>query len=236
MSTFAAPEPPEEPEPEQPELEPEQPEEETETETTESEEAEQEILEPEDRELSPPPKMTALEPLGYRLDQYQTATFELDQRRAKAYAESGYWPDARSLAQALVRIEAGRELGLPALIAMSEIHVIEGKPTLGAGALSMLVKASGRYDYRVQELSNARCELWFYDTRSGELLGESTFTIDDAKQADLLAKKGETWRRYPRNMLFARALSNGVAWYCSDVTGGRFYVPEEMGAVEPVAV
>ena len=28
-------------------------------------------------------------------------------------------------------------------------------------------------------------------------------------------------------MLFARAISNGVKWYCPDVFGGPVYVPEE---------
>jgi hypothetical protein len=159
-----------------------------------------------------------------------TAMFELDQRRAQAYAASKYWPDAASLAQAFVKIEAGRELGLPAIVAMSEVHVIQGKPTLGAGALATLIKTSGRYDYRVIELNDERCALRFLDVQAGDL-GESVFTIEDARKAGLAARS--TWRQYPRNMLFARALSNGVAWFCPDVTTGRVYVPEELDGVVP---
>ena len=109
------------------------------------------------------------------IDVGELATFTLDQRRAKAYAESGYWPDAKSVAQALVKIEAGRSLELPAIVAMSEIHVIEGKPSLGAGALATLVKRSGRYDYHVIELTDELCRLRFFDR--GEAVGESVFTI-----------------------------------------------------------
>jgi hypothetical protein len=159
----------------------------------------------------------------------ESQTFELDQRRAKAYAESGYWPDAKSVAQALVKVEAGRSLGLAPLIAMSEVHVIDGKPTLGAGALAQLVKVSGRYDYVVVELTDESCVLRFVELRTGAVLGESTFTMDDAARAKLL-DRGQAWLKYPRNMLFARAMSNGVAWYCPDVTSGRVYVPDEMGA------
>ena len=154
----------------------------------------------------------------------ELSTFELDQRRAKAYAESGYWPDSKSLAQALVKIEAGRTLGLAPIIAMNEIHVIDGKPTLGAGALSMLVKSSGRYDYRVIHLTNETCTIRFFER--GETIGHSTFTMKDAETAKI--KGRGPWQQYPRNMLFARALSNGVAWHCPDVTGGRFYTPEEI--------
>jgi hypothetical protein len=32
-------------------------------------------------------------------------------------------------------------------------------------------------------------------------------------------------------MLFARAISNGVKWYCPDVFSGPVYVPEEMPSV-----
>lgn len=32
-------------------------------------------------------------------------------------------------------------------------------------------------------------------------------------------------------MLFARAISNGVKWYCPDVFAGPVYVPEEMQEV-----
>ncbi len=153
--------------------------------------------------------------------------FELDQRRAKAYAESGYWPDVKQMAQALVKVEAGRELGLPALVAMSEVHVIDGKPSLGAGALAPLVKAHPRYDYRVTLITNLQCAISFIDRTSGEVLGDSVFTIEDAGTAGLLNKG--PWKQYPRNMLFARAISNGVAWFCPDVTMGRVYVPEELG-------
>jgi len=162
-------------------------------------------------------------------------TFELDQRRATAYAQSGYWPDASDVAKALVKIEAGRSLGLPPIVAMSEVHVIDGKPTLGAGALSALVKASGRYDYRVDDLTDQRCVLLFYEKPTGELLGESVFTISDAERAKL-TNKGP-WSMYPRNMLFARAMSNGVAWYCPDVTAGRIYTPDELGQpLEPTGL
>jgi hypothetical protein len=154
-----------------------------------------------------------------------TETFELDQRRAKAYAESGYWPDAASVAKALVKIEAGRTLNLPAIMAMSEIHVIDGKPTVGAGALAALVKASRRYDFRVISLDNLRCVLRFYDR--GEAVGLSEFTMKDAETAKL--KNKGPWSLYPRNMLFARAMSNGVAWFCPDVASGRIYTPDELG-------
>jgi hypothetical protein len=37
--------------------------------------------------------------------------------------------------------------------------------------------------------------------------------------------------KFPANMLFARAISNGVKWFTPDVFQGPVYVPEEMGGV-----
>lgn len=152
--------------------------------------------------------------------------FELNQRRAKAYAESGWW-EGMKLAQALVKIEAGASLGIPPLLAMNEVHVIDGKPGLGAGACAALVKASGRYDYRIVELTPDKCVIRFYD-RGEQLRPDSEFTIEDARTAQLLNKGN--WTQYPRNMLFARAMTNGMAWHCPDVAMGRIYIPDELGA------
>ena len=39
-----------------------------------------------------------------------------------------------------------------------------------------------------------------------------------------------TWKNFPRNMLYARAISNGAKWHCPDVFGGPVYTPDELGA------
>jgi hypothetical protein len=37
--------------------------------------------------------------------------------------------------------------------------------------------------------------------------------------------------KFPRNMLFARCISNGVKWFCPDIfLGAPVYTPEELGA------
>src|SRR5262245_9142933 len=158
----------------------------------------------------------------------EVVLFELDQRRAKAYAASGYWPESKKQAQALGKVEAGRELGLPAMLAMSEVYIIEGKPSLGAGAYAALVKGSPKYDYRVLILDNEHCAIRFLERRTGEVIGESMFSKADAQKAGLTGKG--PWKQYPRNMLFARAMSNGVAGFCPDVTMGGVYTLEELGA------
>jgi hypothetical protein len=143
---------------------------------------------------------------------------------SKAFYESGMFTDIKSVAQAMVKISAGQEIGIPPFASMTGIHIIQGKPTIGAGLIASRLKGSGKYDYRVVEASEKVCSIDFY--QGNTKIGNSTFTIEDARKA--LTKNID---KFPKNMLFARAISNGVKWYCPDIFSGPVYVPEEMQVV-----
>lgn len=146
---------------------------------------------------------------------------------ARAFKASGMFPDLQSEAQAFVKIIAGRELGIGPMAAISGLNVIKGRATPSANLLATLVKTHPAYDYLPREVTAEKARIEFF--QNGEAIGISEFTIQEAKQAGL---NGQNWRAYPKAMLFARALSQGVRWFCPDVTAGSpAYVPEEMGAV-----
>ncbi|MEI6490074.1 MAG: hypothetical protein WCP52_13975 [Bacteroidota bacterium] len=132
--------------------------------------------------------------------------------------------DIKSAAQAMVKIIAGQEIGIPPFASMSGIHIIQGKPTIGAGLIASSIKGSGKYDFRVVDHSEKICSIEFFQGK--ESLGISTFTIDDAKKAGT-----KNIDKFPKNMLFARAISNGVKFYTPDVFSGPVYTPEEMEQV-----
>jgi len=94
--------------------------------------------------------------------------------------------------------------------------------TIGAGLMAGCVKGSGKYDYLVKKHDATACSIDFI--QAGKVIGNSTFTIDDAKKAGT-----QNLDKFPRNMLFARAMSNGVKWFCPDVFTMPVYTPEEMG-------
>jgi hypothetical protein len=145
----------------------------------------------------------------------------------KTFAESHLFADTRSAAQAFVKIMAGRDLGLGAFAAMAGIHIIAGRITISANAIACCIRRSDRYDYRVMRHDDQACEIEFL--RDGQAIGTSTFTMADAKRAGL--DSNTNWRKYPRNMLFARAISNGARWYCPDLFGGSpVYTPDELNA------
>lgn len=150
--------------------------------------------------------------------------FDQLQRAATALQASGYFSDVRSQAQAVVKVMAGAELGLPPFAAMTGIHIIQGKPALGANVIATLIKNDPRYDYRVMEHTDAVCRIQFFE--NGEPCGISEFTAQDAKKAGT-----KNMDKYPKNMLFARAISNGAKWYTPGIFGGApVYTPEELGA------
>ena len=133
--------------------------------------------------------------------------------------------------QAVMKILAGREMGLGVFASLSNIHIINEKPVIGANMMAAMVKASLKYDYRVVENTRQQVKLMFLENINGQWVeqGESGFTMDDAAAADLIKPKGN-WEKYPQNMLFARAISNGVKWYCPDLfAGNTAYTPDEFG-------
>ncbi len=141
------------------------------------------------------------------------------------FAQSGFFSDARQASQAIVKILAGQELGLRPIASMTGINIIKGKISLSAVAMATVLKRHGDYDYRVRRHDNDGCEIEFF--YKDDSLGISSFTVEDAKQAELFDKQ-PNYKKYPRNMLFARAMSNGIRWYCPEILGGPAYTPGEL--------
>jgi len=148
-------------------------------------------------------------------------------RLSDMFARSGYFTDAREAAQIGVKILAGREMGFGPFASVNGVHVIQGKPAMGANLMAAAVKAHPKYDYRVITMTDECVEIEYL--QDGESLGVSKFDAKDAAQAGT-----KNLQKFARNMLFARAMSNGVRWYCPDVfMGSSVYTPEELGSDIP---
>lgn len=140
------------------------------------------------------------------------------------------------MAIAVMKAQYGMELGLPPVAALRGVIVGDsGKLELSAGAMAALIQRTGRYRYRVREHTAEACRIEFFD--GAESIGESTFTLEDARQAEvrLKTKNGYStnWTKFPRNMLFARALSNGARWFCPEIFFGAAYAEGETAGVIP---
>ncbi|MCK9250044.1 MAG: hypothetical protein M0P31_13855 [Solirubrobacteraceae bacterium] len=160
---------------------------------------------------------------------------ETMERVASQLAASGMFKDVRQAAQAFAKIALGRGLGLDPASSMTAIHIVEGKPELSANLQAAMLRQfrgpdGERYDYRVVAIGPDGCSLVFtrrWPDGTVEEIGASSFTREDAQRAGL-ANRGP-WKTYPANMMFARAISNGVAWYAPEVTYGmRVYSDGEI--------
>lgn len=151
------------------------------------------------------------------------------------FVKSRFFNDTQEAAQAAVKILAGRELGIGPFAAMTGIYIVKGRVTLSANLMASRIKASGKYDYRLVTSTATECVIEYLQ-KNGDgwaSIGTSRFTMKDAVDAQVA--NGDNWKKYPRNMLFARAMSNGFKWFTPDLASGApVFTPEEMGVREGV--
>lgn len=124
-------------------------------------------------------------------------------------------------------ILTGAELGMGPMESLREIHVVQGRPTLSAGA--MLARAI-RAGVRVEWVCSTSTEATLRLSRDGSSY-EQRWDIEMAKRAGLLGKTGP-WQTYPDAMLRSRCISAAVRAFCPDaIGGGGLYAPEEAESI-----
>ncbi len=149
---------------------------------------------------------------------------------AEVFVQSGMFPDAKQVATAASKLIVGRGLGLSDYDSMAGLHIIKGKVVLAANTMASAIKASGKYDYRAKT-TEMECTITFYEVAGAnkEEIGSTTFTIQDANNAGL---RGDNWRKWPKAMLFARAISAGYREHCPDALGSAPVYVHEHGESE----
>jgi hypothetical protein len=150
------------------------------------------------------------------------------QRIGRMFSSSGMFSDAREVAQACVKILAGAEYGIAPVTSMMGIYTVLGKLFFGYQLLEQIANRGG-FVLNVLSIDDKACTIEVLKKR--KKLGEVTFTIEDANKAGLV-KAGSGWAKNPKNMLYARAVSNACRWYCSSAFGG--YVPLSDGDVDQI--
>ena len=117
-------------------------------------------------------------------------------------------------------ILAGRELGLPPLTSLANIHVIKGKPALSAVLMRALIQAQG-HQWQDGDVTDTRAVV--RARRRGESeWTEVSFTADQAKRARI------DLGGYPQDKLYARATSRLARRKFADVIAGMPYSAEEL--------
>lgn len=156
-------------------------------------------------------------------------TFTGMQELAKSIAGTEFVPvGLRNRPDAvLASILTGRELGIGPMQALRQIYVTEdGK--VGLEAELMLAKMR-EADIRVDgDVDDERA--WVQGTRPNGEVMRLEFTLEEAQRANLLRKTN--WTRYPKDMMWARAVSRLYRRLASDVAAGASHTPEELGVID----
>jgi len=112
---------------------------------------------------------------------------------------------------------SARELGISPMQALNGgLNIINGKVEISARMMNALIRRSG-HKIVVQEFTEKRCMITGQRCDTGEQQS-AVFTIEEAQKAGLV-KPGGGWTKWPKDMLFARALSRLARQLFSDVIG-----------------
>ena len=120
----------------------------------------------------------------------------------------------------------GIEMGLSPMTALQRITVINGKPTLDAQGMVALVRQAGHSISG--DITETEAKVTGKRGDTGDTM-TSTFTMRDAELAGLA--RSQTYQKFPKDMLWARAVSQLCRRLFADVLMAASYGPEEMQAV-----
>ena len=117
--------------------------------------------------------------------------------------------------------------GLHPAIAMRDFHVIQGRPALKADAmLARFQQAGGSVSWK--EYTDEKVTGLFTHPQGGSL--ELSWTLRQAKEIGIANK--DNWKNYPRAMLRARVISEGIRSVFPGCVVG-VYTPEEVQDFQP---
>jgi hypothetical protein len=131
----------------------------------------------------------------------------------------------------LLILLTARELGVPLMGALNGgVQIVKGKTELSVHMKTYKILQGGNTLKSWYSEDGKTCFVTGVRKDSGFSLTES-FSLDDAKRAGLTGN--DSWRKYPKEMLYARALSRVSNKLFPDVVGGQTYA---YGEIDPDGV
>lgn len=156
----------------------------------------------------------------------EPAAVMLTNRQLQVIANTDFVPKALrgNVPAVLACVARGRAMGIPDMVALNGIAIIEGKATLTAELMEGIVRAHGHSITGTVTATEAVLRGKRKD--NGDEM-EVRFDLEMAERAGLLNKM--SWKKHPDDMLFARAVSKLCRRLFADCFAGGTYVPEEVG-------
>lgn len=142
------------------------------------------------------------------------------ERMAKAFAASKLF-GVQNVEQALALCLVAQAEGRHPASAAQDYHIIQGRPAKKADAmLRDFLSAGGKVEWHT--LTDEQADATFSHPSGGSARIDWTF-----KRASTAGIANPMWKKYPRQMLRSRVVSEGVRTVCPGATSGM-YVPEEV--------
>jgi len=128
----------------------------------------------------------------------------------------------KTVEQATALMLIAQAEGYHPALAARDYHIIQGRPTLKAETMmARFQQQGGKVDWKT--LTDEEVTATFSHPSGGS--ATITWTIEQAKKANLTGK--DNWKNYPRAMLRARVVSEGIRTVFPGVVLG-VYTPEEV--------
>jgi hypothetical protein len=148
-------------------------------------------------------------------------TFEEAWRIAETFAQTDIVPKSFQNKPGNIFVVMGYadQMGISYLPALQGIQVINGIPAMYGDLMLAVVRGSGQLEYIRETLQDEGRTAVCTVKRKGEDEHRQTFSMDDAKRANLLGKAGP-WQQYPKRMLQMRARGFALRDTFTDVLKG----------------
>jgi hypothetical protein len=161
--------------------------------------------------------------------------FRMQQRMARLFFQSGLFADikgkseADAIAAAFTKIAIGESMGFTPAESMQGIDIVQGRPTIGASLRAARMQRAG-FSWQFLRFDDKGCELKVYGP-TGVELGVCSFTHEDAARSGLVGK--DNYKKNPKNMYFARCITNAQRWYAPGCLSADILSTEEAVDLEP---
>lgn len=157
--------------------------------------------------------------------------FQNIEKAGQYIAKSGLF-GVKTPEQAIALMLVAQAEGRNPFEAARDYHIIQGRPALKADSILARFQQAGG-TVRWMELSDTKAVAEFSHPQGGKVTID--WDLDRAKRAGLTSK--DSWKNYPRAMLRARVISEGVRTVFPGVCVGTYTVEEvqDMAASVPAA-
>lgn len=165
-----------------------------------------------------------------RKTELEVKKFELEQRKAKAFVATDFFPthlrkgnETANIGTAIIVLDLAQRMNIGALEVAQSIYIIHGKPSFETKFLVARLNSSGLLKGRLQTIvspdgTSAHCEA--IDAQTGQLLKGTTITMEMARREGWLSKNGSKWQTMPELMMKYRAQSFFINEFFPEVKYG----------------